>query len=518
MVDEAGSVNAARSPRPIRWRWGLVFRSLLPREGQRLDLALIRAALLASLIPVLWITQSNLARGIVSGHNELIVPSTWSSLLLAAYLAGDFVGMRGDGTFALLRLTGIAAWEWWLVCWLRMLANYCSVWIVRLPVLCLLITCGGISWTWLLQWELFYLLLFWIVGSLGLLLSLTAETRQNVTQGVWSFLVLIEIFWGLPLVVLMTLQGLSVWSPAGTLLKLAEGMAGCGTGLRLIEKGTMVAPQSIGTYVLIALWCSWSYCRNLFQYLDLTGTETGVAGSSVSSQWGTSRTTRRSSRRSWDDALAWQSVAVHGQALELFSLRIALWLLAWMTLPLLAYAGYTPAALTAACGAVVVGLAQLMMKPADCLAREFKEETLGSLMMAGFDATDLYNGWRRGIWRLGWIDLLSWGALFAVFFRIGPAGPPVVLAVGMLLISAGPMLMMLNAVPWSLAGIMAALSVIAAVVLTIVLCVNLALWWNPWLLPAVVAPLWWLGNEWVRLYWLPRWVHWKLNQDLDRKK
>src|SRR5262245_61106590 len=113
-----------------------LLRSTAPRESSRIDLGLIRGALIIAmsialntgrLPPGPWVLLGPLVLRVFSGFSLIFV------LILASRLGSDSVGDVRTGLLGLIQLAGTRPSQWVALRQVQMWIGFLSVWIVRLP-------------------------------------------------------------------------------------------------------------------------------------------------------------------------------------------------------------------------------------------------------------------------------------------------------------------------------------------------------------------------------------------------
>ena len=245
----------------------------------------------------------------------MTVVHTAMAVLLAVRLSGDVAGNRASGVVGLLYLTGISARD--AIGSQLMLAttSFLSVWIVRVPILCLAYHLGGTTWHQILQIEVLLLGLFVMTFCAGLLIGHYATDRVG-SRNVFLLPIILEASLLLPSAIVFAVK-------AWTTLPVPLMVKDVTDHLRYLRLSTclyysMHSPNPSAIYLWplvlhlgIAVPCLWAWKRVYFTCLDEA--EVPATSENTPQPIRTSKSMSRPSRPIWDDALAWQAYYVHSQ-------------------------------------------------------------------------------------------------------------------------------------------------------------------------------------------------------------
>jgi len=220
---------------------------------------------------------------------------------------------------------------------------------------------------------------------------------------------------------------------------------------------------------------------------------------------------KRTSRRCWDDALAWQAYTIHGGGRRLLTAKCVGVLLLGAIMSYLAVRGFEEAAFVISVASAGGMLIMSMNKAGDCLSREIRERTITMLLLTPNGPDEFYAGWQRGAWRLAWPEVLLGSVIALASAKIGPGAPPILIAIGAGLMSSGPFLMLSPLVPFSVAGISTGVLLILAIIVILVVSVAFGTSISPMAVPFVTIPAVVFYNQLLRRMLLPYWMQQKLS-------
>jgi hypothetical protein len=221
------------------------------------------------------------------------------------------------------------------------------------------------------------------------------------------------------------------------------------------------------------------------------------------------RSGQRISRRCWDDALAWQAFAHYSRGARLVRIKIVAYALlaylAWVAVKF----DYQIVAMLASpvlCGGLLMNAVN---KPGECLTREINEKTIGTLLLTPHNYLEFTAGWQRGAWRLAAPDLVLWGILTAVSGLFHVNSPPIMLCIGMMLVSTHHFFILSPLMPFSFLGVTSGLALIFVFIVVAAVCIAVAQIVHLWAAPVVLAPLLWACSLLLRRA-LPFWMEKKI--------
>jgi hypothetical protein len=477
------------------------------------DLILIRIATVVvfaiALLPVVWQARIPIPLGPIVLRSAFVM-SLCIVVLLAHRLSGDSVGEAQSGFLELLFLSGTTPSRWLVVRLVQLSVGFFSVWFLRLPFLLFTITLGGIRPSQIVTNELLLFTAFSVLSSLALALSPNRTSRQ----GMFGSLFAIGCGWEFLLVAPGIMRGVITrfyhWTPPEPVVQVIDRMEEISLASSLLRGMFATAPPSayLPTFVLygtLTLLLLAVYHRRLARFSHgVWQAEPAARGAAAES----GRT--RSSRRCWDDALAWQAYCIHSAGTRwVKGISVAL-SIAGILLVASAVLGYHEAGFVLSAIAAAVALLFSVAKPSDCLSREIRDLTIGTLLLTPHEPDDLYAGWRRGARRLARPALFFAGFMIVVSAAIDQRAPLVAVSVAAALLLSGPFFMLSPLVPFSLEGIGTALLLFT--VAGVIACVSIvaAVMWHPVLLPAISIPLVWLYNRVLRRLLLTYWMRRKI--------
>lgn len=492
-----------------------LLRSTAPRDAARLDLGLIRAALIVAV--GLALLTGRLPPGVSAFLGPVVLRATFGMsvvfvLILAARLGSDAVGDVSTGLLGLVRLAGTRPWQWVALRQLQMWIGFLSVWIVRLPVLLFLPTLGGLTYRLLLTSELALLLLFFVVSNLSLVISFGAATRRHVAGRI----VMVLFVWNALLVLPAAIVGsLSVtwpqYFPPGLVSRLAW--------ISTFSLASQFAAVSSSHSEFAQLWpgaalylaIGVSFLVWFWGLVRTVGTMT--VEERAAPQVEGKRAAPRISRRCWDDALAWQAYVYVGRGTKMVRMKafgyIALVILTWQAVEY-GYQAVPMVALPVLCGGLLMNA---INKTGECLTREINDKTIGTLFLTPHDCLDLTAGWRRGAWRLAIPDLVLWGCMTIASGLVNEYGPPIMLCIGMMLVASERFFILSPLMPFTFLGVTTGLGLIFVFMAVASVCIVAAAVVHPWMAPVVLAPLLW-GFTVVLKLALPYWMEKKVESVL----
>lgn len=488
-----------------------LLRSVAPRDAARIDLALLRAALLiASCVAVLPAALSTGPRGpagafVMPSLSALSLVFAW---ILAARLGSDSIGDVRSGLLGLVLLAGTSPWQWVLLRCAQMWIAFLSVWIVRIPLLLFAFTLGGVPPQAMLASELALLLAFCVLSSLSLRLSFGAESRRQVSGQV----LLVVFAWN----VLLTAPRLLVSAfggvvPAGVkdaVLPLLDRVSQFSLNVQLQratasdftarELGPAFAVY--GTIALLLLLWFWRLVGSV---------GTWAASDRPAPAAARRRALQRASRRVWDDALAWQAFAYYSRGSQMVRIKLAGYALlaigAWTAIHF-GLKEFVLVSLPVLSGGLLL---HAINKPGECLTRELSEATISTLLLTPHDGREFAAGWRRGAWRLAAPDLALWSILTLASALLSPNAPAVMLCIGMVLVSSNRFFILSPLLPFNVYGITSGLAMIVVFTAVAIACSLAGALIHPYMAPLVLAPLLW-GLTSILDRSLPLWLDRKL--------
>ncbi|MCA9079803.1 MAG: hypothetical protein KDA58_04560, partial [Planctomycetaceae bacterium] len=442
----------------------------------------------------------------------------WSSILaafLATRLEGDSVGERSTGALQLLQLSGVTPRQCLLVRWGQMTIGFLSVWLIRLPFVLLAVTLGGLDWLNVVIQEIALVGLFCVLGSFALTIAIQAASRSIVWQGAIGIVVLVESLVAIPVFTLLIIEQSYGLSFPVSLQQAAEFL-GTFRGSSILSANLTnsleweMALRPLLLYSLLVGIASWMYLVTIYLPGDeLEGQPDTGTGSAVK-RTESAAVLKRPPRAIWADALAWQALVYHSPFWAYLPFKVFSYIIALICLPVAFAYDFADQALILIAVAAGTMLLLTLNKPADCLQREIKEETLPWLLIAGFDVVDLINGWRRGSNWVVWPDVLLWGVVVVVSGARHPETLPILLAIGAWIFTAWPFMALSPLVPFSLKGGLAGFAIVGIMVVLVVFAIIIGATISPWAVFPLALPPWIVYNYLLKTRLLPYWAQVKL--------
>jgi hypothetical protein len=505
-----------------------ILSSTASREANRLDLGLARGAILLFSFPAVLIPAATLLPATAIGP-VLLRPVFVLSLLLMYFLAvrlgSDSVGDRRSGFLELISLAGLRPWQWLTVRTVQMWVAFLSVWIVRVPVLVIVFCFGGLRVWDILAVELLLLAGFWGGSNVSLLLAQRAKSRQVVASWTGGVVIPLELLLLIPRSLIGYLSGMLNWSFSGPVSRFAGELAQLSLAerFRSLMTGQFVPEDVWPTMALYGGLGAVAMLRLAAVLFRNPGDDRADAPDTWRELFQPVRPRSRPSRRCWDDALAWQAYAVHARGTGIvrgswiWNVTIGGVVLVFVVAQP-QYFEFLVLMLLASC---CLKLLFHTAKPGDCLQREIREKTLPMLMLTPHEEVELYDGWRRGAWRLSVPDLALLGVAAIALLPMRPEFSIWMLAAGAAILSSGPFLMLSQLVPWTLRGIAAGFSVVFLLLGLTLVCTILGAALStisfplaPLLFPLVTLGLFYGFNQGLRKVTLPRWMREKVDSTL----
>lgn len=486
------------------------------RESRRIDLALARGGFLLSILvfvlPVVMFTgrMRPLTPSGVILYGGSFMPSYCLLLFLAIRLPGDAVGDGRSGLLELLGLTNLPSTAWLAYRQIQIWIGFLSVWIIRIPIVWLAFVLGGVAIDDLVTRELLLLGAFAILSTFAMFLSHGADSRRQVNQRLFGTVFALETVLILPRLVLDALTTyLSIQFP-NWVAETADHFASMRFSPNFQAAITNSFSWSMG-WTSVLLYSTIAIVMLGWMVLALYRPPADQPANVTSGLLRKSPQQRRDSRRSWDDALAWQAYALHSNGKQIIQCKIALYAFVALAMPVCFQLDYRELWLTLSlllCGGSILAAVN---KTGDCLQRELKDQTLSALLLTPNDAVDIYDGWRRAGWHLSWPDLIAAPLLVSVLAANFPDAVPVVVAILIGILLSGPFMMLSPLVPFTVKGLFSGLMLVGIPVVLIGVGISFGIAVNPWLSIPVAIPLWALYNQWLRRRTLKKWMDEKVS-------
>ena len=483
------------------------------------------------------------------GMQMLFIIQALAGLAVATRLAGDAVGDRKSGFLELLSLSGCTSSQWLGTRLLTVLPAVATTWTIPIPFFFLAFSFGGLDLQTIAIAEGLLLCQLMMLIAVGFVMAHGAAARSalrslpslvvalEVGQSVPGMLVTFaaSVGWGIPAWVLDTssfisrattrrcvlaaLQG-GLTGPqlaAGCLIPLAIAGVALWHWMRELYSEPSEEPSSLahasGRLLRRLLGKPRS---NAFEENEVAApafsatpppavspSAPAVPSAAVAKALAKAPTSEpqpavmkpvtRLSRRSWDDALAWQAYEVFNRGEKGTVERSLLYgTIGVLTIPFILLAGrpwaeFGMVGLLLSC---IVSLFRGMSRAGECLQQEIKESTLSTLMLTPHEPAELHDGWSRGALRLLRPEL----GLLAVAFLLTLWRDPETLApsaasVGLGLLAIGPFLTLSPLLPYTFSGIGTGLLVFAAAGVIATTGMVAGIYIHPWAAPLVLAPL-----------------------------
>lgn len=489
-----------------------LLESTLPRESRRTDVTVIRVIYMVLAMFVLQATiQSPLhprGQALLSG---LTVLHSGMAVLLAVRLAGDIAGDRSSGVVGLLALAGLAGRQMLAARLVTVFISFLSAWVVRIPMLVLAFTLGGVRFKQIWLLEILLLGMFILVVGVGLLHAHFCSDRATA-RIVFLLPGLVDFALATPRILISIVKNFQLITVPPQIHQLSDWLRmGCissslSAAIGYRDPGWEVLAPLI-PHLGLGLLSMYCWQRIYFKNLDEAG-EAAPATPPGASKSNSSLSKSRPSRPCWDDALAWQAYQVHSQGRWNLIGRGVLGLVVILGAALTASLSVSPFPEMAVSLLVIVSGVLMFMgqgKVSDCLQRELREKTLPSLLMTPHTPMELCDGWGRGASWMMLVDLpVHLAALGGVLFYLLKPAAPVIVSGAVLMLSVRSFLILSPLVPFSFRGILSGLILIALVIVMLIVCVPLSVKFHPWLGPLVLIPL---AYGWSRVcrWMIPAW-------------
>jgi hypothetical protein len=499
-----------------------MLESSLPRESRRTDATIIRVIyLILSSIVLFAVVRSPFRVQGSTLLSWLTVIHGAMAVVLGVRLSGDVAGDRSSGVVGLLALAGLSGRDILATRLITIAISFLSVWIVRLPMLMLAQTLGGIQLRQILILEILLLGVFVLVVSAGLLHAHYSSDRTTA-RIVFVLPGLLDFALNTPKIVLLLLKTFQVASIPSIIQEPAEWLR-WGTGssamiavLRYSNPSwAYLSPAAL--HVGIGVVCLYCWRRVYFTCLDEAGDAAPPATPSSTAATSTapakrSGATSRPSRPCWDDAFAWQAYQIHSNGRMALIARASIGGLILLGAAFMTTLG-SPYREMAMIIVVVTSIVLMFIgqgKVSDCVQRELRDKTLASLLMTPHTPLEICKGWGRGASRMMLVDLpvhlVSVGSVlyWSVFFPAPRVFAAIMVGAYLMLLSMRSFLILSPLVPFSVRGIVTGVGVIFLAIFLFGVSGQLSRVFHPALGPLVLVPL---AYGWSRLCnWLiPSW-------------
>jgi hypothetical protein len=497
--------------------WYLL-ESSLPRESRRMDATVIRVIyLIVAMIVLLTVMQSPFVTKGTPLLSGLTVIHLAMAAVLGVRLSGDVAGDRSSGVVGLLALAGLKGQDVAAARLITVAFSFLSVWSVRIPMLMLAFTLGGIRLRQILMLEILLLGIFVLVVGVGLLIAHYASDRA-AARGVFVLPGLLDLALYTPKIVVTILGNFQIWTVPNFIYEPVEWLSwgSCLAGLSgVLRFSTPSWAYLIPAVLHIVIGALSLYCwrRVYFTCLDEAGdaaAPTADAGSVTAVK--KSESTNRPSRPCWDDAFAWQAYQIHSNGRTGMITRVSIGGFILVGAGLMATLGppYPEMAMVIVMVTSIVLMFIGQGKVSDCLQRELREKTLGTLLMTPHTPREICDGWGRGAWRMMLVDLpvhlvaVVGVVCWSLFYSAPGMFASVIVCGYMGLLSMRSFLILSPLVPFSFRGIATGVGLIFLALVLFVIAVRLSLVIHSALGPLVLAPMAYGWNRVCR-WMIPSW-------------
>ena len=319
-------------------------------------------------------------------------------------LAAFLFAMRGasqslddklSGTLGFLKVSNLAPGSWVTFRFVAILLEFLPIWLLRLPVDTLIVSLGGVTLGEVVWLEAVSAVTFLTMSCLGLLIARFSTTGNAVFFGSLLVVGVLQLAFNLPLIAMaiwMLIENRPfslanhAWAEFFSRLALPRyfwSMPGD-------SMQWWLAVASLALHLILGAVLLRMLVRTV--YFEV-GTE--IVEETTAQTKADRKSTTRSSRRVWDDALAWQAVYVHCP--HSANARLGMTLFAAAAIAVLLGIADNNVLRTLLIGVPSgMALAVLAFKSSDCLTREIKGKTLSTLAMLPLDGQEIYGGWARG--------------------------------------------------------------------------------------------------------------------------
>jgi hypothetical protein len=477
--------------------------------------------LIVAMIVLLSIVQSPFIAKGPPLLNGLTVIHLAVAAVLGVRLSGDVAGDRSSGVVGLLALAGLMGRVVVTARLITVVFSFLSVWCVRIPMLMLAFTLGGIRLRQILMLETLLLGIFVLVVGVGLLIAHYASDRA-AARGVFVLPGLLDLALYSPKIVVTILRNFQIWTVPNFIYEPVEWLSwgSCLAGLSGVLRLTTPSWAYLIPAVLhIVIGALSLYCwrRVYFTCLDEAGDAAPPSATTGSVETPVtvakkSESTSRPSRPCWDDAFAWQAYQIYSNGRTGMITRASIGGVILIGAGLMTTLG--PPYPEMAMAIVMVTSIVLMFigqgKVSDCLQRELREKTLGTLLMTPHTPREICDGWGRGAWRMMLVDLpvhlVAVGGIvcWSLFYSAPGMFASVIVCGYMGLLSMRSFLILSPLVPFSFRGIVSGVGLIFAAGLLLAVAISVSAHFHPTLGPLVLAPLAY-GWHWVCRWMIPSW-------------
>lgn len=397
--------------------WNILI-STSAMDARQLFPALVRMSVPFVLFLTLLLAASLTPAGfITSGVLQFLfyLLSLIGVVVSAGFATHQQVGSRQSLFISLVALTGTTSVQWCCTCLLEIWRTFLLIWITRIPVLTWLQTQGNLDLQGVALFELTLLCLFAWLSSLGLLIG-SRKSLKGVTFGIavagyfgW------EVVCNLSSILAMIANYYSIESlePITELGAFLVHFSIFRKTYSLVTGGFDTA-HFISLNIVLLIFagiCLVRFTRTI--YRDIGANTIGIEGESAAN----SPVRKKKIPRCWSNALAWQAFYYHHGGYSTVYIRIVVY---FVYLVLIAGMNYFQLSFTEYGSVLFAGIGLVMgplMVANVCLAKESKEQTLSSLIMAVGDPVSLYEGWQNARLRMTIPDLVLLPAiLFALYW------------------------------------------------------------------------------------------------------
>lgn len=441
-----------------------------------------------------------------------------ASLLFLASLAGrlnrETVGDVSSGYLSLISLTGTTNTQWTLTRFTQNWIGFLSVWIVRIPFLCLFFTLGGIRVHELILCEILLLFLYGAVAARSMIVAHNSDNRKGADWSGLGTIFALEIMLNLGRILVGIMAALKMPVPS-ILRAVAEFMNGLSiqNWFANLAGGGIVTNNLAGYLILysaLTLYWLFKYRRILYERIG----ESPEPALESKKEKKKALKKRPPLARCWDNALSWQSYVYYAGGHDNTTGRVLLYGLAFIFVLFCAVTQLLiPVMVIVLIGSGIVFL-NAMNGTTHCLDKELKAKTLGSLIMTPHDGLDLYRGWRSGILWLCIPDHVYALLVAIVMLFVEPVASYIIVCLVITFHLSGPLFMLSGLVPMALKSIGTSFFVLFGLIFCTFLGVLLAWGTHPAFFPFSFLPAYFILNYILLHYFVERWLTIKIAEEV----
>lgn len=492
--------------------------SLQSRQSRRLDLALFRSGFVLATLVLTISLRNAMSAGFTITAAKCLVWFYPMSLIFVGVLAGRVNrGSSGDassGFLTLVALTGTSRSEWCLCRIAETWIGFLSVWIVRIPILLLMFTFGGLRWSNILCAEILFLFVFAAVNAKLMVLSHSSGSKTIAAFTGIGTITVIELALHSGRIASSVLKLLSISPPnwVDTVADFMSRVSLVSTYQQLIAGSSIFDTLVYTLLVYLGLGIFWTmrFGQNVFDSIG-KDPEQGLADRKELNQL---KRRLNPLPRCWDDALAWQGYVYYAGGNDNTTGRVVLYGLGYIALLSCIWVG----GLEVLTGIILVIGAIVMINsinsPAQFLDKEIKTKTLSTLVMTPHSGQDFYTGWRRGTLWLTIPDHLFAAITALTMYFVEPIIAYVIICFVALVNCCGPFFMLSALVPLRFYSLVSALAVVMGLVVVIAIGAIVAVNTNALMFLIVTLPLMAGFNFLLKKIGINYWMGRKIDQEI----